>query len=318
MRLPGFFIVGAPKSGTSALHEFLRQHPGIFMPAFKEIHFFGSDLDWPRRPNRSEYLRCFADWRAEAIAGETSVYYLLSQRAAGEIRRFNPEARVIVMLRNPVDAIHSLYHQVRFNLHEDIDDFEAALAAEPRRALGLDFPAPGAKRQQLLYRETVRYAGQVSRYFDTFGRDRVHVIVYDDFLGEPRRIYREVLQFLGVDAGFAARIAQVNASKVYRSRRLQSVLAHPPAWLARALRQVLPPVALRQAASKLYRINARPQAHPPMDTALREKLVAEFRPEVDRLESLLGRDLDQWKWPPAAPPDQAVDATQSQAGREDT
>ncbi|NLF38083.1 sulfotransferase, partial [bacterium] len=104
MRLPDFFIVGAPKSGTTALHAYLGRHPSIFVPARKEPHFFGSDIVSPAFVrDRDAYLSLFAGATTEARVGEASIWYLYSKRAAREIKEFNPDARIIIMLRNPVD-----------------------------------------------------------------------------------------------------------------------------------------------------------------------------------------------------------------------
>jgi Sulfotransferase domain len=302
-RIPTFFIVGAPKSGTSAMHDFLRQHPDIFMPPFKEIHYFGSDLTFPGRLDRTEYLKCFSDWGNERIAGETSVYYLASKRAAAEIHAFNPVARVIIMLRNPVEAIGSLYHQVRFNLNEPLDSLEAALAAEPRRAQGLDLPPSTAKPHQLLYRGTVSYHDQVARYLDTFGPGSVHVILYDDFRCDLASTYRATLEFLGVDTTFEPQFSVINPNKVYRSELLQSFLNRPPAWLADVVRRVVPFRVVRRLVARGHSLNTRPVAREPMNRELRQRLSDELAPDIARLAALLGRDLRMWS-AAAAPPDQ--------------
>lgn len=294
-RLPGFFIVGAPKCGTSAMHDFLRQHPDIFMPPHKEIHYFGLDLVAPYRPDLDEYLQYFEGWQEETIAGETSVYYLVSASAADEIHQFNPEARIIIMLRNPVDAIYSLYHQVRFNLNEPLASFEEALAAEPDRARGVGLPGGMVKAHQLLYRRTVKYAEQVERYFRVFGRKRVHVIVYDDFRDDLSATYRRAVEFLGVNASFQPEPAVVNPSKVYRSRMIQAALNRPPRWLIASARRLVPATVLRSLSTRVARLNARTTAPAPMPAEMRAQLVAEFSPEIDRLSRLLNRDLSSWK-----------------------
>src|SRR3954468_1950993 len=113
MPSPSFFIVGAPKCGTTSLNDYLRQHPRIFIPERKELHYFGSDLTFlkTQRPTREEYLAHFAAAQPQQIAGEASVWYLYSQLAAREIHDFCREAKFIIMLRNPVDMMHSLHSQ---------------------------------------------------------------------------------------------------------------------------------------------------------------------------------------------------------------
>jgi hypothetical protein len=136
-RRPDFFIVGAFKSGTTALYEYLRQHPQVFMPFHKEPLFFGDDLT--RRYGRmtlDHYLSLFKEAGEGQRVGEASAWYLYSQCAANEIRGFSADAQIIVMLRNPVDVMHAQHSQLLFNAAEDIPDFGAALEAEPSRRNG--------------------------------------------------------------------------------------------------------------------------------------------------------------------------------------
>ena len=137
---PNFFIVGAPKCGTSALYEYLGAHPEIFMSPYKEPHFFGSDLQQRWRPTKSQYFSCFAKARDEKRVGEASVHYLYSKCAAAEIKEFCPEARIIIMLRDPVEMLYSLHSQSIFSGNEVINDFEEALEAEADRKLGRRIP----------------------------------------------------------------------------------------------------------------------------------------------------------------------------------
>src|ERR1043166_4244119 len=132
MRRPDFFIVGAPKSGTTAMHTYLAQHPEVFL-ARKEVHFFGSDLDLQNDiRDLSTYLELFAAATNELRVGESSVWYLYSRDAAKEIKQFSAASRIIIQLRNPVDMIYSLHSQLLYSGAEDIADFESALRAEER------------------------------------------------------------------------------------------------------------------------------------------------------------------------------------------
>src|SRR5262249_18615363 len=156
--------------GTTALYTYLGQHPDIFMAAPKEPHFFGTDISSPGlvRDER-QYLSLFAGARHEKRVGETSVFYLCSQRAAAEIHVFCPSARIIMMLRNPVEMMPSLHLRHLLVGVEPIGDFRAALAAEEERKRGLCLPARPYPLQTLWYREMARYTRQVRRYLDVFG-----------------------------------------------------------------------------------------------------------------------------------------------------
>ena len=108
---PNFFIVGAPKCGTTAFNADLKRHPDVFIPERKEIHFFGHDLKLDgERPSLEAYLALFAPSASRCAIGESSVFYLFSRTAADEIYSFNPDAQIIIMLRDPIDMVHSLYY----------------------------------------------------------------------------------------------------------------------------------------------------------------------------------------------------------------
>ena len=119
MRKPDFFIVGAPKGGTTAMNAYLGQHPEIFIAERKELHFFGTDLDFSSpRITQEQYLSCFSEVQNEKRVGETSVWYLYSKQAAVEIKKFCPSANIIIMLRNPVDMLYSQHSQFLYNGNE--------------------------------------------------------------------------------------------------------------------------------------------------------------------------------------------------------
>ncbi len=180
---PDFFIVGAPKSGTTAMDHYLSLRPDIFM-ARKEMHFFGKDLGFaPQfyRRDLNEYAAEFENWKGQTRCGEGSVWYLFSKQAAEEIKAFNPDARIIIMLRDPVEMLYSLYYTFRWDGNEHLPTFADALAAEDDRRAGRNITRQTYFAPGLVYHDVVRYAEQVRRYFDVFGRDRVKVIIYEDF-----------------------------------------------------------------------------------------------------------------------------------------
>ena len=293
---PDFFIVGAFKSGTTALYDFLRQHPQIFMADTKELHFFGNDFVRRRTPvlTLDQYLSYFADAGDASAVGEASVRYLHSTMAAREIAEFSPGARAIVMLRNPIEMMHAMHGELLFSGMEEIPDFGDALAAEPERRAGRRIPAATNIADVLFYRDSAHFAEQLDRYFVALGRDRVHVIVYDDFRADALGSYRETVRFLGVDDAFEPRISVVNPSKRARSRHLQRFLAEPPAWLRAGVRRTIPRQVRKRIYKRALKLNARAESRQPIDPDLRRQLAEEFEPEVRRLGELIGRDLSAW------------------------
>ena len=293
---PDFFIVGAFKAGTTALYEYLRRHPQVFMPFQKEPNFFGDDLTRHYgRLTMDEYLALFVDARPGQRVGEASTWYLYSTSAAREIAEFTPEARIIALLRNPVDVMYAQHSQLRYRADEPIVDFAAALEAEPARRRGQQLPPPPARPETLLYRHSVRFVEQLERYFEVFGRERVLCLLFDDLVGDTAATYRTVLEFLGVDPDFQPDFAVHNENKRVRFAPLQRLVFSPPAPLLGTVRKLRRYPIVHGLRDAVLRLNSRAEKRQPMDPALRSRLVAALRPEVDRLATLIGRDLASWQ-----------------------
>ena len=300
-RKPDFFIVGAPKCGTTALADYLLRHPDIYMPQ-KEMHFFGSDLKFgPNfyRRDFNTYLAEFNRWNGQARVGEASVWYLFSERAAVEIKEFSPEASIIILLREPVSMLYSLYYQFLCDGNEYLPTFEEALAAENDRREGRKAGRLTYLLQALVYRSTASFSSQVRRYFELFGRERVHVIIYDDLAADTAGTYRETLDFLGVSSNSADRPSgEATGSMTVASPLLRALLNDPVVrGAAIAMHRWLPrPIftAIQTTGIKLCSFNNRPLKRPPILADTRYALQREFAPEVERLSALLGRDLTRW------------------------
>ncbi len=297
---PNLFVVGAPKSGTTALASYLGAHPEVFV-AGKELSYFGSDLVFRTtkggrwRIGYDTYLEWFARDGQARYRADRSVFYLFSSRAAGEIHAYEPDGRVIALLRNPVDQMHSQHSEMLFQGDEDIASFERALAAEEARQRGERVPPGCQKVFGLRYRAIARYAEQLERYLAAFGPDRVCTVLYDDLVADPAAAYRGVLEFLGVDPEHRPGFEVVNANKVVRSTQLRRLLRQAPPGLRRLGRLAVPDEHARAALRRrLHVLNTRGRARPPMPVELRRRLVEEFTPEIRRLEALLDRDLGAW------------------------
>ena len=281
--------------------EYLAAHPDVYM-AKKEMHLFGADLQFSRRfyrRNQTEYLAEYSGWDGQQRSGEASVWYLFSKQAASEIHEFNANARIIIMLRNPVDMLYSLYHQFRFDGNEHLSTFEEALDAEQDRRDGRRIRRRTYFRQGLAYRDCARYCDQVRRYFEVFGRDQVLVINYDDFASAPHDTYKNALEFLGVDSDRSDRdFRVVNGNKVIRSRMLWSFLSDPYVRrIALMLRAWLPRPAVRllyRTEARLWAINTRFAQRSALSPEVSTWLKRDFVEDVEGLSDLLGRDLTHW------------------------
>ena len=295
VRKPDTFIVGAFKAGTTALYEYLRAHPQVFMSVPKEPMYFGQDLT-PRyrRMTADEYLALFRAARDDQRAGEASPWYLYSTSAAREIHDFNDQARIIVMLRNPADVMYSQHAQLVFNQREDLADFGEALAAEDDRRAGRRIPAGAIRPEALFYRHSVRFPEQVRRYLDVFGPDQVHFVVFDDLVTDPRAVYRATLEFLGVDPSVEVDLSVYNPARRARSGRVQQAIFNPPPALRGIVGRLRGLPFMHRVRDAVVAANSRQASRAPMDPELRRRLTAEFAPQVAELGELVGRDLSAW------------------------
>ncbi len=221
------------------MNDYLNQHPEIFMCKIKESHFLGTDL-YSLIKDESEYLQLFSEARDEKRIGESSVWYLYSKHSAQEIEAFCPSARIIIMLRSPVDMIYSLHSQLLYVGIEDLEDFEEALSVEEDRKKGLRLPEKPSFIEGLFYREVGKYTDQVQRYVDVFGWEKIKIIIYDDFKSDTAGSYRETCEFLGVDSEFEPEFRVINPNKRVRSKAARSFLADPPRIMRKLIYCVAP------------------------------------------------------------------------------
>ena len=279
------------------MKTYLDKHPEIFMAAGREPHFFGTDFYLPSyiRDERT-YLSLFATAINEKRVGEKSTRYLCSKRAAAEIKEFQPSASIIIMLRNPVEMIYSLYN-LRFNHGvEDLDDFKAALEAEEDRKRGLRLPMGLDSREyfRVFYRESARYTQQVNRFLNTFGREKVHIIIFDDFVSQTAEVYRETLRFLMVNSDFQTHFQKTNSGGRMLNRKLYTFMTSPPQLVRSFVLAAMPYSLIQRALWGLKNLNSRYFPRPPIDPEFKRQLEKKFLPEVEHLSKLLDRDLTHW------------------------
>ena len=296
---PNFFIVGAPKCGTTALYEYLRPHPNIFMPEVKEPHFFAKDLGtYPRISSDEEYAGLFAGARDQHLrVGEASVYYLRSSVAIPNIREFNPEAKIIAMFRNPVDMVASMHAQLLYWSEETVADFEEAWRLQERRRQGLDIPRRSRGAFLLQYMEVGRFGTQVQRLLATFPRSQVKLILYDDFAASPQAVYDDVIAFLEIPHDGRTEFPRINENKRVRLPWLRNFYRKPPPPLRSAVRrikQVIGSDPISSVKEKIVSANTVWEGREPLAPTFRAELVETFRSEVELLSRQVGRDLSHW------------------------
>lgn len=301
MNKPTFFVVGAPKAGTTGMCKHLSQHPEIFIPPKKELNYFCTDLaDRQKKYSLEEYLNYFEEG-ADKICGEGTPLYLPSKFAAQKIYNFDNHAKIIIMLREPVSLLYSLHSQYLYNgSSEDIQSFQEAINAEDDRRQGNRIPQNCKNPKKLIYREFVRYSEQVKRYLDLFGEKQVHIVIFDDLKSDFPKVYREVLKFLEVDPNFQPEFYRANANKTVRNVGLQKLIKYPPAKVLELGKFLIPlPQSVRRSLlegfkNRLKQVNTQKVDRPPLSAEFRHSLQGEFAAEIQSLSNLIGRDLTHW------------------------
>lgn len=309
MKQVDFFIAGNSKSGTTALYKFLVQHPRICMSEPKEPNYFATDFCHREdvgaftEKTAEEYHGFFADSTGSKLWGEASACYLYSQDAARAIHDYNPAAKVIIILREPVSFLYSYHLQLLENVRSEGEtekNFERALGLEHQRKQGNGIPIECLVPQMLFYRERIRYANQLARFVTCFDAEQLKVFLYEDFKEDNEGTVRDVLDFLGVGPDAEIEYGTHNKGHELRSKGLQRFmhsLSHGEGGLGAAkaiLRRVLPKGARKSLMRGAYRnLIFRPARG--VDPELATRLKAEFLPEVIELGELMGRDLVQ-RW----------------------
>ncbi len=301
---PNLFIVGAPRSGTTAMRRYLSQHSDITFSAVREPNFFDTDFsdDLRKFTNKEEYLEeCFGDIEAppEYVA-EKTVWYLYSKEAIKNIYESNPDAKFIVMLRNPVELVYSLHRKLFEIQQETASDFKKAWELQEKRREGEAVPESCPDRKVLLYGEVGKLGTQLERLFETVPESQVHPIVFDDFADGTQEVHADVLDFLGLEAEDEADFTRVNGSRAVRSSNLQYFLRQGSQKLYRPFSGVSEFIKRQlgikrwNIMQKLSQLNVRRESRKQLSPELREELADHFREDVQKLSDTLDRDLTDW------------------------
>ncbi len=301
MALPDFFIVGAPKAGTSALHAALASHPSLFLPAVKEPKFFLCDGRPPvpgRGPgdahstrewiwDRARYEALYAEAPAGVLRGEATPLYLSDPAALDRMASAVPRAKLIAVLRDPVDRAYSNWAHLWADGLEPRGDFLAACDAESDRAAAGWAPF-------WRYLGLGRYGEQLAHVYDRFGRDQVHLVRYRELVDEPARTLDGLCRFLGVRPGLAAHPPGENVGTYVPDTATNRVLRAAVRTGAR-LGSRFPPGVWRRASVPLLRALQRsPQHRPDLDPEVRAELRSRLAEDIARLEALTGTSYQDW------------------------
>jgi hypothetical protein len=280
-RSPDFFICGAAKSGTTSLFNYLGQHPQIFTPKWKEPGYFSA-----LRPLKSpaQYACLFEEAEESQIVGEASGAYLTSPDSAARIAQVAPQAKIIIMLRNPAERAFSLYRWMTCEGYEWIPTFHRALQEESRRRGNVDFIKSNPEYYyNFLYRTTGCYAPQIAHFLDYFGREQVRFFIFEDFAEHPGAYTKKAFRFLGLRDSIAVETPVRNRGKDVLSVRLQYWLRQKGSFAEYF------PLGSR-ASKRAMRLNT-VQRNRRLDQHTRERLLKFYEEDILRAGEVIGRDL---------------------------
>ncbi len=297
---PNFFIVGAARCGTTTMWQLLQQNPDIYMPEdefFKEPHYF-SEADNPDKSRISweEYLWIFDKAHNEKRIGEASTGYLPDPTSAPQIYNYNPEAKIIIQLRNPAERAFSLYKWMVQDGYEYSASFEKALELEEKRRHKKipNFFEPEFYYNYLYFRSGL-YAQQVKRYLDRFSSSQVYILRFKHLVSNPQQAVNEVCEFLNVTP-HSIQSQTYNPSTYVHSPKLQFLLRKIAkvifVFRKRILRQRN---FTKKGKDFLLELNkSRKKSPPSLDSALKRELLSKYEQDIHKLSALTGKDFTDW------------------------
>lgn len=304
---PDFFIVGAPRCGTTSLSRYLSQHPQICFSRPKEPHYFSAiSPNFTLSEVQTQYLERFFPHCSSGCQtiGEGSVSYLYSPHAVDSILKLNPDAKFIAMLRNPVQMVPSFHYRLLFTMDENVHEFSRAWALQEKRSRGEGIPRLCRDPRMLQYAEAGKLGAQIERFFEKVRERNRMVIVFDDFIADTAAVYRKVLDFINVADDGRRTFPPKMVSKSYRFSWLQRWLYRPP----KPLMDILETSKKKQEKTgkaktsgamglrkRLVRFNTIKRKPSPIEDRMKEVLRETFAHDIERLEKLVGRDLSHWR-----------------------
>jgi Sulfotransferase family len=296
---PTFFLVGAPRCGTTSLSRALAGNRHISFSKPKETHFFLDNRShMTTEAVRRLYLESFHPnlARDSQAIGDGSVSYLYSPGAIEQALAFDRRAKFIASVRNPVDMLRSYHARLLFSLDEDVADFPRAWALQEDRRAGRHIPRRCRDPRLLLYGDVGKLGDQIEQLFAIAGRERCHVVVFDDFVRNPRGVYVQLLEFLGVDDDGRTEFKRKRETAGFKSRWLQQFVMNPPPWAFRLIEisdaKVLS--RLKRLHKRIKKFNKVPEDRQDLSDEMRATLRGFFAADVGKLSGLLNRDLQHW------------------------
>ena len=285
-----FFGLGAQKSGTTTLHDILKQHPDVALPKFKETHYFSTDKTYKKGINHyfSYYFPKIAEGK---IIGEIDPDYLVCERCPERIRdNFGTDLKFVIILRNPIDRAYSSYLMAKSRDYEKLS-FVEALEKESERS------NTAFEKLHFSYLRRSLYSSQIQSYFDLFPKANFHIIKFEDFTQNIEKSIAEIISFLNLEAFSFEYKKASNIATEPKSKWLRNFI-YKPLWLKKAGHVLIPSRAIRgKIMHNLNQANLKPLSEKEsLSNELRKELYTKyFKDDIDKLENLINKDLSNWK-----------------------
>lgn len=301
---PTFYVIGAPKCGTTSLCQYLSEHPQVFVTSPKEPGYWSKDI--PQDPDLGmlrfesveDYLELYDGATERHLArGEGSTQYLFSAVALSEILRFQQDAKFIAVVRNPIELAYAFHGELLYQCIETEPDFETAWRLQSERALGLKLPKRCWYPGYLQYGNIAMLGKHLQRAFALIPAGQLKVFVYDDFARDTAKIYHEAVDFLGLAEHDRTAFPVNNSAKVHRSNVLAHFLIRPPKMLLPAYRltkNVAWGLGIHKLRSSVLFAFTDFAPRKPLPLEFRRELAEYFRDDVRLLGQLLNRDFSNW------------------------
>lgn len=299
MRRPDLFLLGAPKSGSTALYAYLNEHPDIWFPRLKEPRFFADDDlgDFREITTLQAYEALYRKAPARArIVGDGSPWYLCSRTAAGAIREYAPAARGVVLLRNPLEMLPSLHNQFVFSYKETETDLRRAWRLQEARLRGRHLPPSSPAPALLQYGALTQLGRQLENLLQIWPHEQLHVVLFEDFTADTRTEYVKILAFLGLPDDGRTDFPVINEAARRKHAGLGWWISSPASPVRRTIRRVQAWTGLRSTGvlGPLLRPTVATAPRQALDPDFRRELAEFYRPDVQLLSRLLDRDLSHW------------------------
>lgn len=294
---PDFFVLGAPKCGTTSLYEGLIQHPDVFMPTNKEPHFFSSDFPEHRKVTTEEaYRSIFEDARDDQVSGEASVWYLYSQEAVRNIVKRRGDCRFIVMVRRQIDMLPSLWSQLRYVVKEDTASFEEAWRLRDARRSGVSIPANSDIDGQTIYDGVANYGAMITRLRQMVPDGQIEVVFFEDLMQRPDAVTSRIARFLNLSIDHPLKLPHSNSRKKHNYPRLSAALMRPSGPLAslKSVAKRVSPMLTKRIGTKVYSALSSPEEKPTVSQDICREIVQAYSKDINLLESITGRCLRHW------------------------